>query len=143
VAVAGAVYTARPAHASAQDREWSLHGYDLAGHRFSPLHAIDTSTVARLVPRWTYHSGVAATFQATPIVVGGTMYVSLPFSGVAALDAATGRERWRYTHTSRAAKPCCGPANRGVAVANGLVYVGTIDGRLVAIDAGVGRCGGT
>jgi PQQ-dependent dehydrogenase (methanol/ethanol family) len=136
--LAGALHTSRPPHGSAQDRGWLLHGYDLAGQRFSPLHAIDTSTVVRLVPRWTYHSGVTATFQATPIVVGRTMYVSLPLSGVAALDAVTGREQWRYTHASRVAKPCCGPANRGVAVANGLVYVGTIDGRLVALDAATG-----
>jgi PQQ-dependent dehydrogenase (methanol/ethanol family) len=118
--------------------EWTLHGHDLGGQRYSPLTAVDTGTVRRLVPKWTYHSGVSATFQATPIVVAGTMYVSLPFSGVAALDAATGRERWRYTHVSRAARLCCGPANRGVAVANGLVYVGTVDGRLVALDAGTG-----
>jgi alcohol dehydrogenase (cytochrome c) len=124
--------------AAQQDAGWPLHGYDLAGARFSPLAAIDTGNVARLVPRWTYHSGVTATFQATPIVVGGIMYVSLPFSGVAALDAATGRERWRYTHVSRSDKPCCGPANRGVAVAGGLVYIGTIDGRLVALDAAGG-----
>ncbi|MEP6686810.1 MAG: PQQ-binding-like beta-propeller repeat protein [Gemmatimonadales bacterium] len=117
---------------------WPLHGYDLSGRRFSPLTAIDTASVARLVPKWTYHSGVTATFQATPIVVNGVMFVSLPFSGVAALDAATGRERWRYAHVSRTAKPCCGPANRGVAVAGGLVYVGTIDGRLMALDAGTG-----
>lgn len=127
----------RPAGAQG-DAGWPLHGYDLAGQRFSPLTAIDTATVGRLVPRWTYHSGVTATFQATPIVVDGVMYVSLPFSGVAALDAATGRERWRYTHVSRTAKPCCGPANRGVAVDGGMVYVGTIDGRLVALDAGTG-----
>jgi PQQ-dependent dehydrogenase (methanol/ethanol family) len=117
---------------------WPLHGYDLSGRRFSPLAAIDSASVARLVPKWTYHSGVTATFQATPIVVDGVMFVSLPFSGVVALDAATGRERWRYTHVSRTAKPCCGPANRGVAVAGGLVYVGTIDGRLVALDAATG-----
>jgi len=66
------------------------------------------------------------------------MYVSLPYSGVAALDAATGVERWRYTHVSRAATLCCGPANRGVAVADGLVYVGTVDGRLVALEAASG-----
>ena len=66
------------------------------------------------------------------------MYVSLPYSGVAALDAATGVERWRYTHVSRAKTLCCGPANRGVAVAGGLVYVGTVDGRLVALDAANG-----
>ncbi len=128
---------AAPAAAQRAD-EWALHGHDLGGQRYSPLTAIDTGTVRRLVPKWTYHSGVSATFQATPIVVAGTMYVSLPFSGVAALDAGSGRERWRYTHVSRVAKPCCGPANRGVAVANGLVYVGTVDGRLVALDAGTG-----
>jgi PQQ-dependent dehydrogenase (methanol/ethanol family) len=117
---------------------WALHGHDLGGQRFSPLGAIDTGTVARLVPKWTYHSGVTATFQATPIVSGGVMYVSLPFSGVAALEAATGRERWRYTHVSRVARLCCGPANRGVAVSAGMVYVGTVDGRLVALDAATG-----
>jgi len=118
--------------------DWALHGHDLAGQRDSPLAQIDTATVARLVPKWTYHSGVTATFQATPIVVGGTMYVSLPFSSVAALDARTGRERWRYTHVSRAAKLCCGPANRGVAVEGGRVYVGTVDGRLIALDTATG-----
>jgi len=64
--------------------------------------------------------------------------VSLPFSGVAALDARTGRELWRYQHQSRSDKLCCGPANRGVAVAEGKVYVGTVDGRLVALDAATG-----
>ena len=117
---------------------WPLHGLELGGGRYSPLAAIDTATVRGLVPAWTYHSGVTATFQATPIVVDGTMYVSLPFSSVVALDARTGRERWRYRHESRAAKLCCGPANRGVAVADGRVYVGTVDGRLLALDAADG-----
>ena len=128
---------AAPACAHTDD-DWALHGHDLAGKRYSPLVQIDTGTVARLVPKWIYHSGVTATFQATPIVAGGTMYVSLPFSSVAALDARTGRERWRYTHVSRDAKLCCGPANRGVAVAGGRVYVGTVDGRLIALDAATG-----
>ena len=127
-----------PPAAAQRPGDWPLHGQDLGGQRFSPLTAIDTATVRYLVPKWTYHSGVAATFQATPIVVTGVMYVSLPFSGVAALDATTGRERWRYTHASRVEKPCCGPANRGVAVADGLVYVGTVDGRLLALDAATG-----
>ena len=123
----------------AQSRsDWPLHGHDLSGQRYSPLTAINTTTVAGLVPRWTFHSGVTATFQTTPIVIDGVMYVSLPFSGVVALDAGTGRERWRYNHVSRSAKICCGPANRGVAVAQGMVYIGTVDGRLVALDAATG-----
>ena len=117
---------------------WPLHGLDLGGRRFSPLTQIDTATVRRLEPRWTYHSGVEATFQATPIVVDSVMFVSLPFSGVVALDARTGRELWRYEHRPRSQTLCCGPANRGVAVAGGKVYVGTVDGRLVALDAASG-----
>jgi len=139
--VAGALLlaAATPSVALAQASDaWTLHGHDLGGQRFSPLTAIDTASVKRLVPKWTWHSGVTATFQATPIVVDGVMYVSLPFSGVAALDAATGRELWRYKHESRSTKLCCGPANRGVAVSGGKVYVGTVDGRLVALDAKTG-----
>ncbi|HEX6107560.1 MAG TPA: PQQ-binding-like beta-propeller repeat protein [Gemmatimonadales bacterium] len=117
---------------------WPLHGHDLGGRRYSPLTAIDTATVGRLRPVWTYRSGVAATFQATPIVLDTVMYLSLPLSGVVALDARTGRERWRYTHRPRTEKLCCGPANRGVAVAGGKVYVGTTDGRLLALDAATG-----
>ena len=125
-----------PAALPAQD--WPLHGRDLGGQRYSPLKALTPATVGRLAPAWTWHSGVTATFQATPIVVGGVMYVALPFSGVAALEAATGRELWRYRHQSRSERLCCGPANRGVAVADGMVYVGTVDGRLVALDAATG-----
>ena len=118
--------------------DWSLHGHDLGGQRFSPLAQIDRSNVARLAPAWTWKSGIVATYQTTPIVVGAVMVVSLPGSSVAALDARDGRELWRYTHRSRIAKVCCGPAIRGVAVAQSKVYVGTVDGRLVALDAGSG-----
>ena len=84
-----ALLAALPSAALAQADAWPLHGHDLGGQRYSPLTAINTATVSRLVPKWTWHSGVTATFQATPIVVDGVIYVSLPFSGVVALDAAT------------------------------------------------------
>jgi PQQ-dependent dehydrogenase (methanol/ethanol family) len=134
-----ALNAAGPPAAMAQGDGWALHGHDLGGQRFSPLSGIDTTTVARLAPAWTFHTGVAATFQATPILAAGTLYVSLPMSGVVALDPATGRERWRYRHQPRTTKLCCGPANRGVAVSDGRVYLGTVDGRLVALDAATGR----
>ena len=117
---------------------WTLHGHDLGGQRHATLASIDTANVARLTAAWSWHSGVRATFQTTPIVVDTVMYVSLPFSSVAALDARTGAELWRYRHESRLQKLCCGPANRGVAVSHGLAYVGTVDGRLVALDAATG-----
>lgn len=120
--------------------DWALHGNDLGAQRYARLAAIDAGNVGGLVPKWTWHSGVSATFQATPIVVDGVMVVSLPYSSVAALDAATGRERWRYRHAVRKDRRlCCGPANRGVAVSGGKVYVGTVDGRLLALDARDGR----
>ena len=118
---------------------WPLHGYDLAGTRYSPLAVIDSTSVSRLEPRWTWHSGVTATFQATPIVIDTVMYVSLPFSGIAALDARDGRELWRYRHEPRTTKLCCGPANRGVAIAGDKVYIGTTDGRLLALDRHTGK----
>lgn len=123
------------AHAAAlADESWALHGRDLGGQRHSSLSSINATNVDRLVPKWTFHSGVSATFQATPIVVDGVMFISLPFSHVVALDAATGRELWRYKHPLRSKPLCCGPASRGVAVAGGKVYLGSVDGRLIALD---------
>lgn len=119
--------------------EWPLHGLDRSNRRLSPITAISPATVATLAPKWIWQSGVVGTFQATPIVVDGVFYVSLPFSHVAALDAASGRELWRYVHEKRVDKVCCGPGNRGVAVAGGRVFVGTVDARLVALDAKTGR----
>ncbi len=122
-----------------QAEDWALHGHDLGGQRFSPLTQVNRDTVSRLEPAWTFKTGVKATFQATPIVVDGTMYVSLPGSHVVALDARTGKEKWRYKHQLRWQKLCCGPTNRGVAVDGGKVYVGSVDGRLIALDTATGE----
>lgn len=118
---------------------WLTYGREYGNQRFSPLAQIDTGNVRKLIPKWVYRSGVASTFQATPIVADGVMYVSLPFNHVVALDARTGREIWRYEHERRTKKMCCGPANRGVAVAYGKVFMGTVDARLIALDAKSGR----
>lgn len=128
-----------PLLANAANREWPQHGLDAGNQRLSPITAINPKTVGKLVPKWIWQSGIVGTFQATPIVVDGAMFVSLPFSSVAALDAASGRELWRYTHTRNVDKLCCGPANRGVAVSGGRVFVGTVDARLIALDAKSGK----
>ncbi|HET9596961.1 MAG TPA: PQQ-binding-like beta-propeller repeat protein [Anaeromyxobacteraceae bacterium] len=119
--------------------DWPSYGRDYGQQRFSPLTQIDRASVARLAPRWSFEAGADAAFQATPIVVGGVMYLSLAFDHVVALDARDGHLRWRYDHRLRPGwKMCCGPANRGVAVAYGKVFVGTVDARLVALDAATG-----
>lgn len=126
--------------AAASDKSnWLLHGRDYSNQRFSPLDQINASNVKRLVPKWIYQTGTAATFQTTPLVADGVMYLSAPFSHVMAVDAATGTELWRYEHKSTAKKLCCGPANRGVALGYGKVYVATVDARLVALDQKTGK----
>lgn len=119
--------------------DWAYYGRDLAGQRFSPLTQINTSNVHQLTQAWQVDTGIKATFQATPIVQNGIMYVSLPFNHVIALNAQTGKQIWHYQHDRRADWPmCCGPANRGVAVANGKVFIGTVDARLIALNAYTG-----
>lgn len=138
-AAAAEISAKRLEAASGEQGGWLMHGRDYANQRFSPLTEITPATVRRLVPKWIYQTGTSATFQTTPLVADGVMYVSAPFSHVMAVDAATGREIWRYEHKSRAAKLCCGPANRGVALGAGKVLVATVDARLVALDQKTGK----
>jgi glucose dehydrogenase len=119
--------------------DWPSYGRDLNSQRFSPATQINTQNVKNLVEAWVYNSGVVGSFQTTPIVQNGVMYLSLPFNHVVALDAKTGKELWRYEHQRRKDwQMCCGPANRGVAVSGGRVFIGTVDARLIALNAQTG-----
>ena len=134
----GDVDDQRLLNAQSDPSNWVSYGRDYGNQRFSPLARIDAKNVAALAPVWSYRSGIESTFQATPLVVDGVMYVSLPFNHVVALDARDGRLLWRYQHERRTKKMCCGPANRGVAVAYGKVFIGTVDARLIALDQATG-----
>jgi len=126
--------------AFAADIEWPTYGLDLSNQRYATPSQINSGNVGKLTRAWSYTSGVKATFQSTPIMVDRTVYLSLPFNGVVALDAVSGRQLWRYEHPRKKDYPmCCGPANRGVAVADGKVFIGTVDARLVALDAKSGK----
>lgn len=125
--------------AAANRTEWLSYGRDYGQQRFSPLDLINTKTVKRLVPKWIYQTGAAATFSTSPLVADGVMYITAPFSHVIALDAKTGRQIWRYEHKRTSDKICCGPANRGAALGYGKVYVATVDARLVALDSKTGK----
>lgn len=125
---------------SAAENDWPVYGGDNLHQRHSKLTQINKSNVTGLVEAWEFDTGVNDTFQATPVVQDGVMYVSLPFNDVIALDAATGKQLWRYQHDLDKDYPiCCGSANRGVAVSNGMVFTGTIDARLIALDAKTGK----
>ena len=126
--------------ANAAISEWPSFGRDYSNQRFSPARQINRNNVKNLTTAWQYKSGVTASFQTTPIVADGVMYLSLPYNHVVALDAKTGKQLWRYEHQRRKGwKMCCGPANRGVAVGYGKVFMGTVDARLIALDAKTGK----
>jgi len=137
---AGSVDDAR-LQAAADDKEnWILPGRDYANQRFSPLDKITPANVAKLVPKWIYQTGIVGTFQTTPLVADGVMYVTTPFSNVVALNALTGRQIWRYHHKRTPGyKLCCGPANRGAALGQGRVFVATVEAHLVALDSASGK----
>ncbi len=121
--------------------EWPSHGRDHAEQRFSPLVDLHPGNISELGLAWTVDLQTNRGIEATPIVVDGVLYVTGAWSVVHAFDAATGQRRWRFdpeVPRERAALFCCGVVNRGVAIDRGRVFVGTLDGRLIALDARTG-----
>ena len=136
-----AVDTNRISTASAAD-EWLTYGGTYDEQRHSSLIDVNKETVADLGVAWTYDLATNRGVESTPIVVDGVMYVTSAWSLVYALDAKTGEELWVYDpDVDRAVgvKACCDVVNRGVAVYDGKVFVGLIDGRLEALDAETGE----
>lgn len=119
---------------------WLMYGGNYANWRYSPLADITRENVGGLRPAWIFQTGVPGQFEASPIVVDGTMYVTAAYNNLFALDAATGEMRWHYAHQMpNEIQICCGPANRGVAVAGDRVFMGTLDARLIALDRKTGK----
>ncbi len=136
-----AVDTARISTESAGN-EWLTYGGTYDEQRHSKLTAINKENVSQLGVAWTYDLATNRGVESTPIVVDGTMYVTSAWSVVYALDAKTGEEKWVYDPQADRAvgvKACCDVVNRGVAVYDGKVYVGVIDGRLEALNAETGE----
>ena len=151
---AAAVYAQAPAAS-----DWGFYGGDAFGQRFSHLEQINRSNVARLAPAWTYRTGELGaglaragnlTFEATPVLAFGLLYLETATNVVIALDPQSGRERWRFDpHIERTGR-YAQVAARGVSVWQGgagsapgpcarRVFTGTLDARLLALDADTGR----
>jgi PQQ-dependent dehydrogenase (methanol/ethanol family) len=108
--------------------------------RYYPSRQINTSNVGNLRPAWIFQTEVVESMETSPIVVDGIMYVTTSFSHAYALNAATGQQIWHYKHKMGPISTyCCGPNNRGVAVHGDMVYLGTLDAKLVALDAKTGK----
>ena len=142
-AAPGAVDAARLQAADSEPQNWYTGGRDQGGTYYSPLATITAANVKNLGFGWEYDLGSPLRGQeATPVVVDGVMYTSGTWGYVYAVNAATGREVWRYDPHSdffAGRNPCCDLVNRGVAVWQGKVYVGSGDGRLHAINAATGK----
>ena len=128
-------------HADDHPQNWLTYGLNYAETRFSKLNQITADNIHQLGLVWSYQLGTQRGLEATPIVVDGVIYATGPWSVVYAIAARTGELIWSWDsevppHYAELA--CCDIVNRGVAVYKGRVYVGTLDGRLAAIDAATG-----
>jgi quinoprotein glucose dehydrogenase len=151
VAVSVAVATAQTG-----DDEWPTYGGNAGGQRFSAAKQIDRRNVAQLHPVWTYHTHAldshrtgseASSFETTPVLFHGSLYLTTPFDEIIALDPATGVARWRYQPLLKDVDERYLVTSRGVATWHGgdtgdcaaRIFAGTDDGQLVSVDAATGR----
>ena len=128
--------------ANAEPGDWLMAGHDYGDTRHSPLRAINDQNVGRLGLAWYYDLDTHRGQEATPVVVNGVLYTTSAWSKVQAFRASTGKLLWQFdpgVPGAVAAHLCCDVVNRGVAVHEGKVYVGTLDGRLIALDAKSGK----
>jgi quinohemoprotein ethanol dehydrogenase len=129
--------------AAPADGEWLSYGRTYDEQRFSPLARIDVGNVNQLGLAWSYDLDTPHRVQeSTPLVIDGVMYVTSAWSKLFALDARTGKELWRFDPKvpgEAGVKACCDVANRGAAAWNGKIYIGTLDGRLIAVEASTGK----
>lgn len=108
--------------------------------RYYPNRQINVSNVQKLRPAWIFQTEVRDSLETSPIVVNGIMYVTTSFNHVYALDARTGEELWHFKHKMGPITVyCCGPNNRGVAVSGDMVYMATLDAKLLGLDAKTGK----
>jgi quinohemoprotein ethanol dehydrogenase len=122
--------------------DWLTHGLTYKEDRYSELDQINKETVGKLDLAWSINLGTKRGIEASPIVVDGIMYLTGPWSKVFAVDARKGSIIWEYdpeVPRKYGEWACCDVVNRGVALYKGAVFVGTIDGRLISIDAATGE----
>jgi quinohemoprotein ethanol dehydrogenase len=133
---------ARSPSTDVKSETWRTSGGDWRQSYYSPLAIISRSNIGALGYAWSYDLETTLGLEATPVVVDGVMYASAPWGFVHAVDARTGKRLWRFNphvDASIASKVCCGVVNRGLAVAQGRVFVASTDGRLFSLDAKTGK----
>jgi alcohol dehydrogenase (cytochrome c) len=126
-------------HAEREPGNWLTYSGSYDAHRYSSLDQINAQNVGKLRPLWVHQLDALDKAETTPLVVDGVMYVTESPSNVKALDTRTGRQMWSLRReVPKDVRICCGQVNRGVAILDDLVYVGTVDAHLIALDAKTG-----
>jgi alcohol dehydrogenase (cytochrome c) len=125
--------------AASEPGNWLTYSGTYFSQRYSALDQINAQNAKDLELKWVLQMDSLDKFQATPLVVDGVMYVVQPPNDVVAVDARTGREFWIYQHdVPTRVNVCCGRVNRGLAILDHTLYMGTVDARLIALDAKTG-----
>src|SRR3989442_317979 len=118
---------------------WLTYSGDYSGHRHSPLTQITPENVHQLSAQWTFQTGTLGSFQTTPLVLDGVLYVTGYNNNAWAIDARSGRTIWRYRRQlPEDLRNCCGPVNRGFAMVGDRLFMATIDAHLIALDIKTG-----
>jgi len=126
--------------AGGQTANWLHTNGDYAQTRYYGGNQINTGNVKNLRPAFVFQTEVVESMETAPIVVDGVMYLTTSYNHIYAIDAVTGKQFWHYKHKMGPVTTfCCGPNNRGVAISGGKVFMGTLDARLVALDAKTGN----
>lgn len=122
--------------------DWPTHGGNNAEQRFSPLDEINTGNVGNLGLAWTVELDTARGQEATPLVIDGIVYLTTAWSKAMAIDGASGKVLWQFdpgVPGAKARDACCDVVNRGLAYREGTLFLGALDGRLIALDAKTGK----
>src|SRR5206468_9890461 len=123
-----------------EPQNWLTYSGGVMSQRHTQLTQITPANVRSLEQQWIFQAQSLEKFEATPLVFDGVMYTVQAPNDLVALDPVSGRAYWVYRYTpSPQARPCCGRVNRGVAILGDALFMGTLDGHLVAVDAKVGR----
>jgi PQQ-dependent dehydrogenase (methanol/ethanol family) len=126
--------------ADGDSSNWIHSNMSYNNSRYYPADQINAGNVAQLKPAFVFQTAVLESMETSPIVVDGIMFLTTSFNHVYAVNATTGEEYWHYKHKMGPVTTyCCGPNNRGVAVSGGTLFMGTLDAKLIALDAKTGK----
>ena len=137
-ALAAQVTSDRIMNAADEPENWLTYNGSYDSRHFRNLADINRENAGSLELKWVWQARSLEKFEMTPLVVDDVMYIVQMPNDVLALDAKTGAEYWKYSHVPGKVNVCCGRVNRGLAMHENTLYMGTIDGKFLAIDATTG-----